>query len=282
MKALYTLLISLFLIISGYAQNEETYIMTNKKGIPILPVQGDVGFGIGADPFFTYLGNFLSGDDANRLEFNEPNFHLRYFVSDMKAIRIKLGINLNNDLKKVFVRDDFAAVNDTISTKKTIDKQNLVTNSFFIDFGYEARRGQTRLQGFFGGGFSVAYANSKQSYTYGNPYSMINTNPTSYNFSGYGNILPYGRVVEHSEGRVWNFGLNIFAGVEYFFLPKASIGTQADISFLYILKGKQKRDTEIWKNNKTMTIKEIITPGGRSFNTFTTHTNMDLFLMFYF
>jgi hypothetical protein len=282
MKLLYTLLISLFLVVGGYTQDEETYILTNKKGMPILPVQGDVGFGIGADSFFTYFGNFFSGDDANHLEYTEPSFHLRYFISDMKAIRIKLGINLSNDLKKVYVRDDFAAVNDTLSTTKTIDQQNLVTNSFFIDLGYEARRGQARLQGFFGGGFRVAYANSKQNYTYGNPYSTINTNPTSYNFPGYGNILSYGRVMENSQGSVWSSGLNVFAGVEYFFLPKASIGTQADLSFLYSLKGKQKREIEIWENDKSKTITELLSPGGRSINTFTTHTNMNLFLMFHF
>jgi hypothetical protein len=282
MKVLYTLLISLFLVTGGYAQDEETYILTNIKGIPILPVEGDVGFGIGADPFFTYFGNFFSGDSVNRLEFNEPYFHLRYFVSDMEAIRIKLGLGLNNDLRKVYVRDDFAAINDTLSTKKTIDQQNLVANSFFIDFGYQARKGQTRLQGFFGGGFRVAYANSKQNYTYGNPYSTLNTSPTSYDFPGYGNILSYGRVVENSEGSVWSFGLNMFAGVEYFFLPKASIGTQADLSVLYSLKGKQSRETEVWGNDKSTNITEVLSPGGRSFNTFTAHTNMNLFLMFHF
>jgi len=282
MKVLYTLLISLFFVIGGYAQDEETYIMTNKKGIPILPVQGNVGFGIGADPFFTYFGNFFSGDGINNLNFSESYYHVKYFVTDKDVIKIKIGLNLNNDMKKMYVRDDFAAINDTLSTKKTIDKQNLIANSFFIDFGYEARKGQTRLQGFFGGGLRLAYANKKQNYTYGNPYSMLNTVPTSYDFPGYGNILPYGRLVENSEGSVWSFGLNIFAGVEYFFLPKASIGTQADLSVLYSLTGKQKREIEVWENSRAVTISEVLSPGGRSFNAFTTHTNMNLFLMFHF
>jgi hypothetical protein len=282
MKNIFLILLIFGVSLNGYSQDDENFALTNKKGMIILPAQGDLGFGIGAAPFFNYFGNFFSGQNQNNLIFNEPYFHLRYFVTDMSALRVKLGLNLNNQMNRIYVKDDFAAINDTISNKKTTDQQNLIDNSVLIDFGFEIRKGKSRLQGFFGGGPTIGYHTVSQKYAYGNPYSDINIYPTSSEFPEYENILSYGRVVEYREGKEWKFGLNIFLGTEYYFLPKASLGTQVDLNILYSLQGKSKREIEIWENGKAKTITEVLSPGGRSFNTITTHSFLNMFLMFHF
>lgn len=289
MKKLIFLVLIMSFCVTTFAQDEsESYestkkaVFTNKNGIPILPSQGNIAFGTGASPFFNYLGNLFQNDGGNSLTFSEPYIIIKSFVEDNMAYRLKLGANYSSVVNNQYVRDDYAAINDTLSTKQTIDKQNLKNNSIYLEIGVEKRRGNARIQGFYGLGPHVAFSKNVEKYSYGNPMSELNSEPTSYNFEGYNNVVEYGRIVKQHDGNLWSLGLNTFVGVEYFILPKFCLGTQADLNILYSFSGNSEREVEVWDNGKVKTITEQISPGDRSFNVITAHTSLNLFLMFHF
>lgn len=265
-----------------YENYQEKPVFSNKNGIPILPSQGNIAFGTGASPFLTYLGNMFNSDEMNSLTFSEPYIIIKSFVEDKKAYRLKIGANFSYHADKQFVRDDYAAIADTLSTKQVIDQQNKNQNSVYLQIGIEKRRGNARIQGFYGAGPHVAFTKFVENYSYGNPMSEANPNPSSFDFQGYNNILNYGRVIKQNNGYQWNIGVNAFIGVEYFILPKFSIGTQADLNILYGFSGNVKRDVEVWENGKAITVTELLSPGDRNFDVFTAHTSLNMFLMFHF
>ena len=74
-----------FQIQENTQENTQTYSgFVSKKGIPILPEQGDWAIGVDAAPFFIYAGNMLNGNAFNA----NPNFNFtsgtnlygKYFV----------------------------------------------------------------------------------------------------------------------------------------------------------------------------------------------------------
>ncbi|MFA5476294.1 MAG: hypothetical protein WC271_06290 [Bacteroidales bacterium] len=277
---------------NSYAQQEivakdnlvkdETPVLVNKRGNALLPQPGSIGFGIGADPFFGYFGNFFNGTEKNSLAIDETSFHLRYHIDRSKALRLKVGLGLNKSADKVFVQDDYAALHDTLSNKTVVDKQILKNNQFSLELNIEFRRGKTRLQGIWGGGPMIGYNKLAEKYEYGNQYSIINNQPTSYNFDGYNNILGYGRVTSRDLGSLWSFGINLFVGAEYYFAPQMCIGTQAKLNFLYSTLSQKEREIEIWNDGSPKTVKEIISPGDYDLNAITSHTNFDFYFIFHF
>lgn len=291
-RKIYVIGILCLVIVSSYAQQEivtqdtlvkkEAPFLVNKNGNAILPQSGSIGFGIGADPFFSYFGNFFHGTENNSLNINETSFHLRYHLDRIKAVRLKVGLGLDKSTNKHFVQDDYAAVHDTLSNKTVVDNQMLRNNQFSLELNIEFRRGNSRLQGIWGGGLMIGYNRLTEKYEYGNPYSIVNNQPTSYNFDDYNNILEYGRVTSRDFGSSWSFGIDLFVGIEYYFAPQICIGTQAKLDFLYSISNQEKQEIEIWNDGTPKTVKEIISPGNYDLNAFTSHTNFDIYFMFHF
>ncbi len=195
--------------------------LKNKKGFEILPQAGDYAIAVDATPILNFGLNVVkmganTGDLAGGT-FNSPdgaNLTVwgKYFTSSTQAYRATVGINTMTTTTESITL--YGADNDEeyITTQK--DKMNFIT----LGGGMEWRRGHNRLQGFYG-----AMANIR----IGSPTTL-----TSFEYN-----LDIEEAVEEgvetsgvarnlgvSKSSSFGIGLGGFVGVEYFVLPKISIG----------------------------------------------------------
>jgi hypothetical protein len=224
--------------------------LTSKKGEQMLPEAGDWSIGVDATPFLEYAGNFFGKSTTN----NAPTFNFmnssgrvivgKYFVDATTAYRGGLRIGFGSETERRMVDDrsnNVGAPNNFPTADATVENtwKHSETN-IGISAGIEKRRGKTRLQGYYGGELGLFIGSSKDAFTYGNalqPTTTTNTllvdvHTTEDLFSAAGNIMNSvpstgagtGRVIERNNGGTFSFGLRGFIGVEYFILPKISLG----------------------------------------------------------
>lgn len=233
--------IALALVCSGaFAQD-----LTSKKGEPMLPEAGDWGLGVDATPFLNYAGNFFGKSTSN----SAPTFNFlsgvntitgKYFKDASNAYRGSLRIGFGSNTSRNMVADRSASL--TPASYPSVDpmKENFWKRSstnIGLSAGMEMRKGKTRLQGYYGGELGIFLSNSSDKFTYGNALSTSTTNPVDVSnadsFSGAGNVsssVPVtgmngmARVTERKNGSTFSFGVRGLIGVEYFILPKISLG----------------------------------------------------------
>jgi len=222
--------------------------LTSKKGEPILPEAGDWAIGIDANPFLNYAGNFFGKTTSN----SAPSFNFlngvqvitgKYFKEAQTAYRGSLRIGLISETNRQMVSDRSVVSNTTyplpVATVENEWKQS--TTAVGLSAGIEKRKGKTRLQGFYGGEVGVYMQSTKDKFTYGN---KLNPDPAAPQpvyvsviddqFGGANNtsLTPPiqavdatgARVVERKNGTSFSLGVRGFVGVEYFILPKISLG----------------------------------------------------------
>ena len=202
------LLITLILI-SYNAQSQLNPVLKNKRGLAILPEKGDYSIGIGADPFLRYLGSFFSNSNNMSPNANFINFYSfsgKYFIKENQAYRLSFLINKNNRTSEIPV---FDMTPGATQFAQVINKGQLNTNQFQLNFGKEFRKGKTRLQGFAGVDGFIRFNNTNDKTTYGNKLELYDTG--------------YSRVIERKNSG-FTFGIRGFVGAEYFFAPKMSLG----------------------------------------------------------
>lgn len=270
MKKIILSLLILAFVVPLQAQKEP--ILKSKKGHYILPQTGDWAVGISANTFLNYAGNmFSSNNSAPDFSFFDQNNTIfgKKFVSENFAYRGSLSMLYLNSTNNVFVKDlTPGAASDATVT----DKVNLNSFQMILRGGVEYRRGSGRLQGVYGGYAQVGYfSGNTNSRTYGN--SMENYRSVSLS-----------RQTEYKEGTGMNFGLFGFAGVEYFFAPRISIGGEFNLGALYYMEGKTTRTDEVWNNSTSSAelIKKDVQANTSEFNISTDNLGGVLKLMFHF
>ena len=193
------------------------------KGEPYLPEAGDFSLGIDATPALRYLGNFFNGNTDNAAPsplFPNQYFALqgRYFVDARTAYRgvLRLGVVQTADR---FAVDDLSRDDpDETVTDIARTRSSLV----ILGAGLEKRRGNTRIQGLYGGEVLLGFGNGVTGRDY-----LVGT--TTYT---YGNDIeddrPFGgrRTVRETTGGRFLFVLRGLAGVEIFLFPKLSLGLE--------------------------------------------------------
>ncbi len=235
MKKLTTLALLVFLAASLNAQN-----IRSKNGERVLPQAEDWSIGIDANPFFSYMkgligqGNNATAPSTNFL-LNNQMITGKYFLESDLALRasLRIGTRSGNNMNKV---SDRAATGTTTYPTVPPMRQNEWQQrgtTFGLALGVEKRRGNTRLQGYYGGEVGFISMSSKDEFTYGNALSTSSTNPVVINtnddaFAGANNITSdtYGndaRILDRNNGSTFGFGVRGFIGAEYFVLPKISI-----------------------------------------------------------
>ena len=231
-----------FGVTSAFAQD-----LTSKKGEPILPEKGDWAISADATPFLNYLGNFF-GKSANNAA---PNFNFltgnsvivgKYFLDEKTAVRagINLGFGTHSATNLVQQDNQPAPAAGTLPTQ-VIDKSTHGTTGIGITAGIEKRKGKTRLQGYYGAELGIYFGGAHDKFTYGNSYAGTGTaagtsatpNSTTWSnstgsSSGTPTVAGSGaaatRVTDIKSGTNVQFGVRGFLGVEYFILPKISLG----------------------------------------------------------
>lgn len=228
MKKIISFVVVVFFIFPNAFSQE----LVSKKGEPILPQAGDLGISISADPFLNYIGNFIGGDGLNvapTFDFLNGSVNqvitFRYFATDQMAYRagIRLGLNSN---KNAINADDY----------KTIS-----TNDVGLTFGLEYRRGKGRLQAYYGGEAGIGLSGGSSTWDYKNQLSSSFTNAGR------------DRSVKSTLGSTISLGLRGFLGVEYFILPKISIGGEFGWGLALASTGLGKIKDEKWDSNAIKT-----------------------------
>ena len=238
MKRVIMLFVATILVASVYGQN-----IRSKNGERVLPQAEDWSIGINANPFFSYLKGLVGQGQGNGTA-NSPSFNYllnnqmitgKYFLESDLALRASLRIG-------VLSNDQTNMVSDRSASGTTVfpNLPPMVENEFSargsnigLSVGVEKRRGNTRLQGFYGGEVGFWTSGGRQEFSYGNALSVSSNKPVGINgadeFAGANNVDvdSYGnpaRITERDLGRTTQFGLRGFIGAEYFIFPKISIG----------------------------------------------------------
>ncbi len=190
MKKIFLFCASLALVGTMNAQ------LTSKKGENYLPEAGEYAIGADASSMLSYFGNMLNGGSNTGFGMGYTNGATaitgKKFMTDKMAYRgmVRIGFGSDKVVTPVGTNED------------------VVTNSYnniTLGGGVEYRRGNTRLQGYYGAMALVGLGGSKTSYEYG--AGAVD-----------------GQITEEKDGSTFGLGVRAFVGAEYFVLPKISIG----------------------------------------------------------
>ncbi|MCE3294557.1 MAG: hypothetical protein K0R65_271 [Crocinitomicaceae bacterium] len=238
MKKLSILVGALTLTSSLFAQD-----LTSKKGENYMPEQGDWALGIDAVPFLNYFGNFIGGDGLNvapnwNWASNNQTIVGKYFVEEKMAYRGALRIGFGSTSTTVMVADRAADNSGLVYPAMPPMKENVMKDGAMnigLAGGLEWRKGNTRLQGFYGAELGFNLGSNKETYDYGNGLvanvaepAFVGVDPADDFGTGNMTTDSYGNDARVLEAKTSMFGLGLrgFIGAEYFVLPKLSVGAE--------------------------------------------------------
>jgi hypothetical protein len=297
------------LLLSGtvaFAQTEETttvqeHSFKSKNGHEVLPQRKDWALGISATGFLNYLGNMMNGNSFNNAPtFNSANvpspFAIgnisgmaisgKYMRSATLAYRVRFQANAGRTSYKNLVLKDMPTP-DPMNPVMVEDQLDIDAQVVLLSAGFEKRRGNGRLQGFYGAEAMVGYAGNNRTYSYGNGFSTDFTSPvstTDFNslLSGPTSFRPK----EIYSGATMLAGLRGFIGVEYFVAPKISLGGELGYTLGMSVNGKGYTTNTTWNTGtnqtSTITTDRYASAGLRSMGIGVDNINAGINLHFYF
>jgi len=280
-RKIYSLLtVLLMTVTAAIAQDvtSDTPVLKNKKGEAYLPVTDEWALGVAANPFLGYIGNFLNGTiDQSGPAFSygsNPANNIAIFgkkmIDEHTAYRVRFNVTVRNIINKAVVNQDL--VNPTPGFPAfSEDWQKVGQTALVIAPGWEKRRGSTRLQGVYGGELVIGMSVNHIKYQYGNPITADFQSPTTSNFSGQGfgnNLLGGGaRVTDDKQGMNFLVGARGFIGVEYFIIPKISLGGEFGYMVAWQTQRRNTTTSQAWdagNNNVRETKTDSYSNGGRT------------------
>lgn len=226
--------------------------LTSKKGEVILPQAGDWAVAMDATPWFSYIGNLFHGTGTTQsptASFLNANQTIlgKYYVNSRTAYRflVRIGVNSNNQSHEIPSSDS----GQSFPTPQVEDQRSITSHFVGLGFGIEKRRGNTRVQGYYGAEVMFYIAGSDTSFTYGNAYnSSSNSSPYwwDWNSGTNGSLITTGLPRNTQDGPGGTFGISLlaFGGVEYFFAPKISIGAEFTWGINFQTTSQGSRSTE--------------------------------------
>lgn len=237
---------SLFLATATFAQDG----LTSKKGEAYLPEAGDWSIGIDANPILNYAGNLFSGSTATNTigagaTWHNPNMAIygKYFKDETTAYRGMLRIGFGSTTT--------TNIFDTSSTTTPVeltDEMKTSYNNIVLGGGIEKRRGNTRIQGYYGGMIMIGFGGSSTTYDYGHTFSDATGGAVwTDNFIAGTTTSGNGpRETERKNGSTFMLGLQGFIGVEWFFAPKVSLGAEYTWGLAMNSTGEGEVTSESW------------------------------------
>jgi len=274
---------SVFLISSLSAQNStEQEPLKSKKGLTILPEQGDWALGVNAVPFLNYLGNTMNGSENNGTGFsflnNDQTIFGKYFLSDDMAVRAALRIGFSS-----VVTNNFVLANGATSAEDQVeDTRTQNTGNYVISAGIEKRKGKTRIQGYYGAEALIGISTEKTEYEYGNAFSSTNQQVFyTDNFDQGTSTLGSQRFLLDDPASTFTIGARGFIGIEYFIAPKLSLGGEFGWGPTFQVQGEGSAEQEFTSQGE---VTELETPiaGSRSFIMDTDNMQGSIKVMFHF
>ena len=230
-------------VLSASAQEGEA------QGGDFTRQKGDISLGIDATPFLEYIGNAFNTNKQDAPFFDGATITGKYFLSEDRAIRAKLGIHFNTTVTKDLEADIFYE-GDADPWPLVENTTTQTTSNIIVGVGYEFHRGTGRLQALYGAEVFFTSDNGvlggSTSFEYGNKLDKDKNNPGA-----------VGRPTETIHGARIGFGLNGFLGIEYFLTPSISLGGQVSLGVKYLTTPKGELSSEGFDkddNVKTTTI----------------------------
>jgi len=176
--------------------------------------------------------------------------------------------------------------NDTIEDNASFVENALKTKGFnlVLSVGKEFRRGNTRVQGYYGYEGMISFGSGRTTIEYGNNLSdMPTVNPYVEPLQDprYGNNSSV-YVTETRTGLNFGLGARAFFGVEYFIAPKISLNAEYGIGAMYNIAPRGEVDQSTVNNSEV--INETINGKTRatSFNLMTDVSQGAVRILFHF
>ncbi len=277
----------LFMCLAGLilsVQAQETDGMVSKKGIPILPEQGDIAVAINAVPVFNFIGNMFNGTVGNTVGWsymsdwtNSNSIYLQYYLEENVSARVGFRFANNQAINQEFVVKDETPIPDPdvlVTDKLVTNNTNLNLNAHYL-----MHRGKGRVQGYYGAGIALMYRTNSQKYTYGNPITSTFTSPETHDFGA--NITGSGRITEVKNIVSIGAGLQAVIGVEYFVAPKFSIGGEFGYGVMFIRNNGGTLVEERW-NGLEIETEETVTANDGGIYLDNTNFGGGIYLKFHF
>lgn len=242
------------LIANGvFAQEEvKSDVLQSKKGVPILPQQGDYALGFDAAPVINFGLNAVNimndtGQEAEHPGYAGVNQTLfgKYFLKDDVAIRGRFGINFSSVTNKTYGLDPLYTGTET-ADNILLSTENTGSSSYALGAGIEKRRGYNRLQGYYGGELLLGIGTNKTSTKYEIDYTSEAED------AGYVEVGDT-RTLVSKTGNSFMLGARGFIGVEYFVAPKISVGGEFGWGLGYSRTGRGKTEAETWSGTEKIT-----------------------------
>lgn len=245
-KINFTIFLALILSFNMLKAQDAENILKNKNGNVILPKKGDIGLQMDATGILDFALNTVNIMVDNGQHSAHPGFTSglpniivgKYFISDNRAIRARLGYNTSTTVEKEYGDDPLTP---TISNPDNILLETYTekTSDFMLGGGIEFRRGHGRIQGYYGADLNILLNTDKYHSEYGVAYNQLAQD------SGYIS-LGDSRELEGDYGNIFTFNLRGFAGVEYFVLPKLSIGAEFGLGYSLQSEARGDYTDEFW------------------------------------
>jgi len=247
------------------AENNDA--LTNAKGEVMLPETGDWALGFDAAPLLNYMGNMFNGNTGNTMNASWDNQNMaitgKSFKDANTAYRASIRIAMASSSS--------TTLTDTSSTAEPSyieDVASASANAMVFGGGMELRRGHGKVQGYYGGEALITLGGSGTSNTYGLDISDTN---------------PFSRNVSTKTGGMFGFTLRGFVGVEYFIMPKISIGAEYGWGLGFASIGEGTSTSEYWDMTDSKVVTTTTTTGGSSaFGIDTDNSGGAIRLLFHF
>ena len=284
---------SLFVATAIFAQDG----LTSKKGEAYLPEAGDWALGFDGTPFLDYAGNWFNGTTNNSVNAtwvgNNPQMTIvgKHFKDETTAYRMKVRIGFGSTTVK--------NIHDTSTTTLTGEVTDEMKTSHFmltLGGGIEKRRGNTRIQGFYGGEVLISFGSSGNEFTYGDASSGTTTGGNLHFATWTDDFVANTtqtsgaeRNVKISNGSSMIIALRGFAGVEWFLAPKVSVAAEYGWGLAMTSNGDGERDTESYElatgapaGSESLIQRKHTTGGSSSFGIDTDNNGGQITIMFHF
>ncbi len=275
-------IIVLTLAVLGFSASAQDSLVVNKRGIPVLPKAGDIGIGLDGTPFFDYVGNMFNSNTSNGLNLGDNTLYFRYFLKDDAAVRVRLRIASTSTITNYNVLDDDARAKNPLSNKEVEDRTTVKSNNYDLYVGYQQFRGYNRLRGFYGADLGFGYGKRNYKAEYGNKMNDLNPAPST----AIPGATAGDRIVEQvSTTPSKAISLGVFAGAEYYFMPRICVGLELGLSYGKTWYGQEYTKREHMVGSINETYEKVNQAGGDSYRSLTTefpYSYGNLYFMIHF
>tara|TARA_Y100000385_G_scaffold288352_1_gene354733 strand:- start:347 stop:1243 length:897 start_codon:yes stop_codon:yes gene_type:complete len=254
MKKIITSLMALSLMFNASSQDGD--LLKNKNGKPILPKAGDYALQMNANPLIDFGLNTVNIMNNTGQTSAHPGFTGsgsnsaatnyvvgKYFLSSSKALRFRLGYTSSTEKEETY-GDNPINPSNAFPSNILLSTETEKERDFILGGGMEFRRGYGRLQGYYGGELYLEFGSSKTENEYEIAYNQQAQD------SGY-IALGSSRTLEDKSGLTFGLGLRGFVGVEYFILPKISIGAEFGLGWSVESSPRGESSIESWRGTGT-------------------------------